>query len=94
MFTISPSGKCQSTVAGSAVLIKALYLKIVFLQVQRQISLRSFLMLHYILILLLFIPTAASQLKQLVLSSYPAMVYNIPRELYNSGTEPAGLWRP
>lgn len=54
----------------------------------------SFLMFNYNLIWLPFIPTPASQLEELVYSSCPAMVYDIPGELHNGGTESAGPWRP
>lgn len=35
-----------------------------------------------------------SKMEELVSSSYPAIVYDLPGELYNGGPEPAGPWRP
>lgn len=49
------------------------------------VSERTALQFHYNLIWLPFIPTSASQLEDLVYSSCPAMVYNVPVELYVVG---------
>lgn len=92
ILTISLFRKCHGTVVGSAVIVKALYLQSVFSQVQRQISLMSFPLLHYHLLWLPFIP--ASHLEDPAHSTCPAMVCSIPEMQHNYGTESAGLWRP
>lgn len=90
ILTISLFRKSHSTLVGSAVLMKALYLQTVFSQVQRQV----FPMLPNHLLCLPFIPTPTSQLEHLVHSTCSAMVCSIPEVQHNDGTESAGLWRP
>lgn len=94
ILTVSLSRKSHSTVAGSAVLMKSLYLQIMFSQLQRQISLMSFPILHYHLLWLPCILTPASQLEHLVHSICPATVCSIPEMQHNDGIDSSGPWRP